>query len=415
MTSVLFVICLLTFLHYAGAQMRGPVIPLYAALHGATATGVGLIVGAHMAAAAVGSIPLGRAADVWGRRPLLVGGMVLGATTSLLLPLVEGDLALMTIYGLAGVGVAAFSPSALSLVGDLAAPGRAGHAYAWYSTAHYGAIAIGPFLGGVVAEWWGYRAAFVGSAVGIGIALGVGLAIPVRRKAPTSERSGATFADVRNDPGIWAGWIVAVSGLLIQGVVFTFFPLLAYERGSTPAGIGLVFLVLGLSNTLARVPAGWLVDRSARSAPYAIGGILAASLITALLPHANDQVTLLCLVAVFGGLSGIAFVAISVGLAAWTTPATRGLVMGGYSTALYLGLAIGSFALGPVITHRGYAAGFAAGGIAGAVGTLVAALLFWRRLISSSRSALTASEPVNESETAPSSFNSSPKFRNGQQ
>ena len=140
MTSVLFVICLLTFLHYAGAQMRGPVIPLYAALHGATATGVGLIVGAHMAAAAVGSIPLGRAADVWGRRPLLVGGMALGATTSLLLPLVEGDLALMTIYGLAGVGVAAFSPSALSLVGDLAAPGRAGHAYAWYSTAHYGAI-----------------------------------------------------------------------------------------------------------------------------------------------------------------------------------------------------------------------------------------------------------------------------------
>jgi len=89
--------------------------------------------------------------------------------------------------------------------------------------------------------------------------------------------------------------------------------------------------------------------------------------------------------------------------------------MGGYSTALYLGLAIGSFALGPVITHRGYAAGFAAGGIAGAVGTLVAALLFWRSLISSSRSAVTASEPVNESETAPSSFNSSPKFRNGQQ
>src|SRR5437667_322176 len=79
------------------------------------------------------------------------------------------------------------------------------------------------------------------------------------------------------------------------------------------------------------------------------------------------------------------------------------------------GLAIGSFALGPVITHRGYAAGFAAGGIAGAVGTLVAALLFWRSLISSSRSAVTASEPVNESETAPSSFNSSPKFRNGQQ
>ena len=35
----------------------------------------------------------------------------------------------MTIYGLAGFGVAAFTPSALSLVGDAAAPGKAGHAF----------------------------------------------------------------------------------------------------------------------------------------------------------------------------------------------------------------------------------------------------------------------------------------------
>jgi predicted MFS family arabinose efflux permease len=53
--------------------------------------------------------------------------------------------------------------------------------------------------------------------------------------------------------------------------------------------------------------------------------------------------------------------------------------MGGYSTALYLGLALGSFALGPVITHHGYAIGFAAGGAAGAVGSLVAGVLWATR------------------------------------
>lgn len=126
---LLVAVCLLTFLHYVGAQMRGPILPLYAAAHGATATGVGFIVAAHMAVAAAGSIPLGRASDVWGRRPLLLGGMVVTAVTSLLLPLFEGELALMTIYGLAGFGVAAFTPSALSLVGDAAAPGRAGYAF----------------------------------------------------------------------------------------------------------------------------------------------------------------------------------------------------------------------------------------------------------------------------------------------
>ncbi len=351
MIPVLLLVCLLTFLHYVGAQMRAaPVLPLYAAAHGATATGVGLIIGAHMMAAAVGSIPLGRASDVWGRRALLLGGMAVGVVTSLLLPLVEGELALMTIYGLAGFGVAAFTPSALSLVGDAAAPGRAGHAFAWYSTAHYGATAIGPFVGGLVADRWGFRAAFVGSAVGIAIAFVGGLALPMRAAAHGPQRSSATFADIRGNANVWAGWIVSVSGFLLQGVVFTFFPLLAHERGLTPASIGLIFLALGLANTLARFPAGWLVDRTGRCSVYAIGGVVAASLATGLLPHVGGQTTLLVLVAVFGTVSGAAFVAISVGLAASTTSATRGLVMGGYSTALYLGLALGSFGVGPVIT-----------------------------------------------------------------
>jgi len=374
--SFLALVCLLTFLHYVAAQMRGPVLPLYATAHGATPTGVGLIVAAHMTAAAVGSIPLGRASDVWGRRPLLLGGMAVGVVTSLLLPLVEGELALMTIYGLAGLGVAAFTPSALSLVGDAAPPGRTGHAFAWYTTAHYGAIGVGPFLGGLVAQWWGYRSAFVASAVGTAIALVVGLAMPVRAAAHTGPRSGATFTDIRGNPNVWAGWVVAVSGLSTQGVVFTFFPLLGHERGLTPAGIGLVFLVLGLANTVARFPAGWLVDRAGRCSECAVGGVLVASVATAFLPHVSRPRTLLALVAVFGAAGGVAGVATGVALAASTPPAARGLVMGGYSTALYLGLALGSFAPGPVITRHGYAIGFAAGGAAGAIGTLGAAVLW---------------------------------------
>ncbi len=375
---IIALVCVLTFLHYVGAQMRGPVLSLYAAEHGATPTGVGLIIGAHMMAAAIGSIPLGRASDIWGRRPLMLAAMVLSVITSLLLPLFESEYALMAIYGLAGLAVAAFTPSALSLVGDAAPAGRVGHAYAWYSTAHYGAIGIGPFLGGVVAERWGYRTAFVVAAGGIAVALAIGH----RMLGPSATRatapSIATFADIKGDRNIWAGWIVSASGLLVQGVVFPFFPLLANARGLGPANIGVVFLVLGLANTAARLPAGWLIDRTGRPSLYAVGGVVVASLATALLPHVRGQTTLLVLIGVFGVASGLAFVAISVGLTASSTPAGRGLVMGGYSTSLYLGFAVGSFALGPVITRHGYAAGFALGAAAGVVGALVAGLLWTR-------------------------------------
>ncbi len=392
--SLLVLVCVLTFLHFVGAQMRGPIVPLYAAAHGATATGVGLIVGAHMAGAAVGSIPLGRAADLWGPRWFLLGGMAIGVATSLLLPLVDRELALMAIYGLAGLGVAAYTPSALSLVAHATTPARMGRAFAWYSMAHYGAIGLGPFLGGLAADSWGYRGAFIASAVGITIALVVGLATPLGSRRLARPPREATFTDAILDTRVWAGWTISVAGMLGQGVFFTFLPLLAHRRGLSPGAIGVLFLAVGLANTLIRAPAGWLVDRTARSMPYAITGILAASAVTALVPHVESFEALVAVAAVLGAVSGIAFVAISVTLAGCATPSTRGAIMGGYSTSLYLGLALGSFAFGPVITVAGYAVAFAVAGAAGVMGTLIAAWLYSRPEARGTRARCPTAKPL---------------------
>jgi predicted MFS family arabinose efflux permease len=375
----LAVVCLLTFLHYVGAQMRGPVLPLYAAAHGATATGVGLIIAAHMMVAAVGSIPLGRASDVWGRRRLLLAGMAMSTVTSLALPLAERTVPLALVYGAAGLGVAAFTPSALSMVGDAAASGLAGRAFAWYTIAHYGAIGVGSFLGGVVSDAWGFPAAFVVSAILIALTFVLGLTLiePSRMQAPSAVAS-APFADVRANLVVWAGWIVSACGLVTQAVVYTFFPLLANERGLSPAAIGVVFLVLGIANTAARIPAGWLVDRTKHPSVYAIGGVVIASIAVAVLPHAESRAAVLAIVAVFGAVSGTAGVAIGVALTHAAPPTVRGVVMGGYSMSLYLGLALGSLALGPVIARHGYVTGFSLGAAAGAVGAVIAAA-FWVR------------------------------------
>jgi CP family cyanate transporter-like MFS transporter len=229
----------------------------------------------------------------------------------------------------------------------------------------------------VVVHAWGFRAAFVVSAGLVAVTFLLGLVLVEQRSGGVRPLDRATtFADIRTNSVVWASWIVSFCGLVTQGVVFTFFPLLADARGLTAAAIGLVFLVLGLANTAARIPAGWLVDRTKKSSLYAIGGVLIASVATALLPHVSGQTTLLSLVAVFGAVSGTAGVAIGVALTQATAPATRGLVMGGYSTALYLGLAVGSLALGPIIARYGYAAGFGTGAAVGAIGALVAAVLW---------------------------------------
>lgn len=370
--------CLLTLLHYTGAYMRVPVLPLYASAHGATPADVGLIVGAHMVVAALSAIAFGVASDRWGRRAFLLGGMTISAVTSLLLPLGSRPLWLMAVYGAAGLGVAAFTPSVMSLVGDVAAPGAVGRAYAWYTTALYTGFGIGPILGGYVANLWGHRFTFVVAGVFIAVAIAAGAPLPRTEAGPRQPSPRAAFAELRANRRVWSGWIATISGLAPWGAILTFFPLFARDRGISPFEIGLVLGVQALVNTVARAPAGWLLDRTGGRQPYILGGLLAAALGTGLLPHLNSVVDFVLLGVGLGVALGVAFVAIGAALSEASTPATRGLAMGGYSTAIYVALGLASLGLGPVMARWGHTAGFTLAGLGGASGTILAAILWGR-------------------------------------
>lgn len=69
----------------------------------------------------------------------------------------------------------------------------------------------------------------------------------------------------------------------------TFFPLLAVDRGISPSETG-----------LARLPAGWLLDRTRARRPHVVGGLLAAAAGTALIPQLSRPTHLLLLGAGLG-------------------------------------------------------------------------------------------------------------------
>lgn len=167
-----------------------------------------------------------------------------------------------------------------------------------------------------------------------------------------------------------------MSGLLPVGALMTFFPLLARERGLPPLGIGLVLGGHSLTNTLARLPAGWLLDRSRTRRPYAIGGGLGVALGIALFPHVTDAAGLVLLAGALGAALGVAVVAIGAALSEATSPATRGLAMGGYSTAIYVGFGVGAIGLASPMASWGYGPGFTLAGVLGALGTCLSAALW---------------------------------------
>jgi EmrB/QacA subfamily drug resistance transporter len=129
--------------------------------------------------------PAGRLDGVIGRRALFVGGVALFTVMSLGCAVADNLHLLIAARGLQAVGAAAMVPASLAVVlTDTPAAERAKAIGVW-SAAGALAAAIGPSLGGVLVEWFSWRALFA-----INLPLGVLMTVVAYRIIPTGLRSG---------------------------------------------------------------------------------------------------------------------------------------------------------------------------------------------------------------------------------
>ena len=104
-------------------------------------------------------LPFGRIADSRGRRPVIVGGLAVGALGFALLPVVPGIGGLLFAMALLGVAGAADSVAPGAMMGDVVA-GRGGTVVAVFQMAGDLGAVLGPVTGGWIADGHGYGAAF---------------------------------------------------------------------------------------------------------------------------------------------------------------------------------------------------------------------------------------------------------------
>lgn len=170
----------------------------------ASAAAAGWVVTAFALAFAVFTPFHGRASDVFGIRGVFVAGLVLFLVGSLLAALARGMPVLLTARALQGVGGAAIPALASVTVARVLPAGRRGLAFGLILTGVGAGQGAGPVLGGLVAQFAGWRAPFVGTAV---------LAVPVLLGAIRTMPTGAD-ADL-------AGWrrLDLLGGLLLGSAV----------------------------------------------------------------------------------------------------------------------------------------------------------------------------------------------------
>ena len=152
-----YVVLLLTLayiLSYLDRQVLSLLTELVKADLGLSDTQMGLLLGPAFALFyAVMGIPLGWMADRYSRRTIVGVGITLWCAATAAAGLARNFAQLAITRVLVGVGEAALSPSALSLITDYFAPGKRGRAIAFYT----GAVSIGSgiayLVGGQIIQW----------------------------------------------------------------------------------------------------------------------------------------------------------------------------------------------------------------------------------------------------------------------
>jgi MFS family permease len=103
---------------------------------------------------------LGRLADRFGRKPLMVLGMVAAALTCFLIPVVGSLTALAVLWAVQALSAAAGDPAEQAMVADLTGGDQRGQAYGLYTMAAGLGATVGPLAGGWLYQTVGQTAPF---------------------------------------------------------------------------------------------------------------------------------------------------------------------------------------------------------------------------------------------------------------
>jgi MFS transporter, DHA1 family, multidrug resistance protein len=361
---LLCISCTIVLGCYFGTYMRFPVVPLFAQSLGADTVLVGLINAAFLLAAGTLSLPLGLVAARIGMKRLTGIGLLMIAASSFLLAISTTPYQLIWIYLFSGIGLAAFGPTMMSYVAGISPPTHIGRAYGWYTTALYVGMSLGPGIGGFIAEAWGFHMVFVISGLSIFLTFWLMFFFLPRARhvMPVDQRQSAigraAFVEALKNLPLLGSWLATGGGCFALGLFLTYVPLHAHAEGLSYSQIGIVFAIQGIVNAVSRLPCGHLSDRVKYRSLLVVWGLLGVvgSVAGYGLAHTPLQFDL-CAVGM--GLSmGLMFTSVAAFSVETVSPEYRGLAMGGYNSAIYLGMMVSSGGLGPVISRVGFKDGF---------------------------------------------------------
>jgi EmrB/QacA subfamily drug resistance transporter len=185
---------------------------------------LGWVATAYTLAIAIFLVPFGRAADIHGRRKVFTIGLIGYTALTLALAFVADGRQLIALRIVQGVASAAMFATSSAILSSAYPPGERGRVLGINVSAVYTGLAVGPFLGGILTQNFGWRSVFIVAAAAGSVAVGAALQLKQEWAEARGERFdwtgsiiyGASIAlalyGLSRLPG-WEGWLLLAAGL----------------------------------------------------------------------------------------------------------------------------------------------------------------------------------------------------------
>ena len=312
---------------------------------GSDEAGAGLAFGAFGVTALIVRPFVGRLSDQRGRVPLMLFGAVLAGAGMLLLPLVDTIAAVVAIRLLQGVAEAAFFVAGFALLADIAPPERMGEAQSYNSLGLYGGLGLGPPLGELLLERWGFDAAWFGAAALAALAAVLTLAIAEPDRGPDSEGHGALIH--RPSVPISLGFFTSLAAM---GGFMAFASLHSAEIGMRNTSLAMV--VYGSVVIVCRIAFAKVPDRLP-SLPLATASLVAIGVGLLIAAVVTEPAGLLIGAVIMGVGVTFSTPAFFSAIFATAKPSERGAAAGTASAFIDLAFGFGPITLGVVASAYG--------------------------------------------------------------
>ncbi|MFZ5827737.1 MAG: MFS transporter [Bacillota bacterium] len=266
-------LCLVPFTMVLGNAMLMPVLPQMGEQLGLSGSAAGLAVTAFSLTAGLGILLAGYLADRYGRKPVVLPGLLLfatGAAAAALSGWLLGEAGFPALVGarvVQGLGAAGMAYMAMAFVGDLFDGGARVTALGLLeAAAGLGKLLspIGGAVAGSVLAWWSIFV--IQATVALSAALAVWLLTrePPREKEVQSQGYFGSLVRVIQQKGISLGaclWTGLINQFVLFGVLFFLTQHLENEHGIHGLAKGLYLLWPLLALSLCAFVAGLVLDR----------------------------------------------------------------------------------------------------------------------------------------------------------